>query len=129
MIKELSVECFNQYPIWTWDDSTEFHIPLKGKREITDEHGTLFLKCEFKAPNGVVFEGYLVGIDSFYAFGLFLKGAEIVFNLNLKEFVGKGVCEVRDLLSDSNFELFPLIYNSQIKNLDGSCIAGEIRID
>ena len=65
---DLCKEDFEQFPVWVWDDANEGYLPLS--EPFTSEYGTLFIKARF-IVNEHVLNGYLVGIQTFYAFGFF----------------------------------------------------------
>lgn len=80
--KELQMEDFERFPVWVWDDEQVGHNPLTGPGAIPAEFSTAFLRAKFTLPSGDELVGYLIGLDSFYAFGLFVDGEHYVVNRN-----------------------------------------------
>ena len=121
---DLSRQDFDMYPIWTWDDANEGHHPTDELVAHPEEHGVLFIKCKFRSPDGTEFLGYLIGCSSFYAFGFFVCNEEFGFNLNLPDFADQSVEEIRKRIGKPEFQLFPLAYESEIKDSNGQSIKG-----
>jgi hypothetical protein len=120
--KNLRKEDFEKYPIWVWDDANEGFLPISDSK-YTTEYGTLFIKSVFES-DGHFFDGYLVGFDFFYAFGLFLYEQEVGLNINMPEFVPKFQTQIFKLLNCTPFLLFPMRYKSSINFEDGTPISG-----
>ncbi|VAW68696.1 hypothetical protein MNBD_GAMMA10-85 [hydrothermal vent metagenome] len=81
-VNELVKKHFDIYSVWIWDNKNKGHVSYGDGKPLPEDQGTLFIKSQFRCPNGLSFDGYLTGIDTFYAFGLFYGEAEYVFNLN-----------------------------------------------
>lgn len=127
--KDLSVQDFVSYPIWAWDETQEWLNPIDEFSTLPEEYGTLFVKSKFKSADGIEFSGYLVGTLSFYAFGLFVDGQEIVINLNLPDMAQESVQEIERIMGLTELHLFPISYESEIKCDDGSPIQGLLVIN
>ena len=85
---ELRKEDFEQFPVWVWDDEQVGHHPLIGSGAIPSEFPTARIKAQFTLPSGHKFSGYLIGLESFYAFGLFFDGEHYVINRNAPALAG-----------------------------------------
>ena len=118
----LSKKDFEQYPIWVWDDENEGHLPLS---EPSYEYGTLFIKAHFKTE-GYTFEGFLVGIDTFYAFCIFINDEEISFNLNLPGLFEVKIKKIFDLLQCNPFQFFPIQYKADVCLEDEKELSGTL---
>ena len=70
------------------------------------------MKASFETPDGTRFDGYLIGRESFYAFGLFVGGEEYVLNLNLPELVEKNLKVICAHLGKNRMDIFPLKYET-----------------
>jgi hypothetical protein len=86
--RELRREDLERFPVWVWDDEQEGHHPLTGPGTIPAEFPTAFMRANFSLPSGHELAGYLVGLDSFYAFGLFVDGEHYVVNRNARDLAG-----------------------------------------
>lgn len=86
--KDLSKEDFERFPIWVWDDEQEGYHPLVGTGPVPFGFGTLFVRATFRPVSGTSISGYLVGLRSFYAFGLFVDGEHYVVNRNARDLAG-----------------------------------------
>lgn len=80
--KELRQEDFEQFPVWVWDDEQEGFHPLTGIGAVPSEFPVAFMRAKFILPSGHELTGYLIGLDSFYAFGLFVDDEHYVVNRN-----------------------------------------------
>lgn len=123
--KDLSANDFKQYPVWTWDDGNEGYLPIADVEPSWDEYGTYFIKATFKT-HGYVFDGYLVGNETFFAFGIFINNHETGFNLNMPDFVDKTLDEIFKLLKCKPFQFFPVQYESSVRFKDWGPIAGTL---
>lgn len=83
--QDLTAGGFALYSIWVWDDEQEGYHSLIGSGAFPDQFGTCFIKAAFKAANGKDLDGYLVGVQSFYAFGLFVGNQEYLINLSVPD--------------------------------------------
>jgi len=123
MIKDLSLELLDKYPVWTWDESEEYLNPVLDYKPLPDEPN-LFIKAKFETPKGKIFDGYLIGDEQFYAFGLFHENKEFIFNLNLLDMAQNSLNEIfRFKKADLSF-LFPLRFHSELFYKDKKTING-----
>lgn len=118
----LSKGDFEEYPVWVWDDENVGYLPLSKTEPVTGEYGTLLIKADLEA-GGHKFKGYLVGISSFYAFGIFIDNQEVIINLNLLEDLESQVEQICKVLDCKPFSMFPLQYDSPIV-VNGKKITG-----
>jgi len=123
---DLTREGFDACPVWTWSESNDSYSPVWKLNPLPEDVSTLFLKARLEAASGECFSGYLVGRKSFYAFAIFLEGAEYVVNLNLPETVEEAVSSIGMKLG-RNLRLFPLKYETDLHFEGESCIAGVFR--
>jgi hypothetical protein len=113
--KDMSPNDLRDYPVWVWDDEFDSYCPLSGNEVFPEEYGTYLISARFRTVDKLEFNGYLIGDGrSFYAFGMFVKGEELVFNLNLPDLMEKNLQTVRRLVDQSSFQLFPLSYESPV---------------
>lgn len=108
--ERLTQKDFDQHPIWVWDDENTGHLPLS---EPSYEYGTLFIKAHFET-GGHIFEGFLVGIDSFYAFCLFVNNERFSFNLNLPDLMTIEIKKLYHVLKCKPFNFFPIHYKADV---------------
>jgi hypothetical protein len=120
--RNLSEKEFDEYPVWIWDDENEGHFPISDIEPNLNEYYPLFIKALF-ATNDHIFKGYLVGGNTFYAFGLFVNGKEFGFNTNLPEINKKSAIKLFKFLNCKPFHLFPLRYNSDVI-INGNPVSG-----
>lgn len=85
--KQLSLDVFREYPVLKWNDAEDSHVPLANWKQLPKDVPTLFIKAMFAAADGAKYEGYLIGLENFYAFGLFIGENEYVLNLNLPDMI------------------------------------------
>lgn len=122
----LTLEDFEQFPIWTWDDGNEYYIPVLEDHPASESFQGLFIKAYFTAPNGYIFNGYLVGDNPyFHANGLFIEERNLGFNINLSGLIPNTLAKIFKLLKRKPFPLFPLRYSTSVRLRDGEDISGE----
>jgi hypothetical protein len=98
-------------------------LPISENEPNLEDYGTLFIRADIKT-GGQSFRGYLVGGESFYAFGVFVNAHEFVMNLNTPDLNQKKVAEISRLLGCPPFDLFPVQYESPVRLKGGRAIAG-----
>lgn len=108
--ESLSKKDFDKYPIWVWDDENTGYLPLS---EPSYEYGTLFIKAHFKTGE-YAFEGFLVGIDTFYAFSIFVNGEKFSFNLNLPDLIKIKIEKIFKILKCKPFKFFPIKFKAAV---------------
>ena len=128
MVKDLTLELMEEFPVWTWDETNEFLCPLENYYPLPDDEPNLFIKANFITPNKISFDGYLIGDDCFFAFALFYQGREFVFNLNLLDMIKDNLEKMYNKEMDLSF-LFPLIYSSRLSFEGENPINGVFRPD
>jgi hypothetical protein len=111
--RDLSAASFARFPVWTWDDAQEGHNPVSGTGPLSTEFGTLFIRATFTTASGIQVTGYLVGVRSFYAFGLFIDGEKYLINLNLPDLAAPIIETISRKLSGG--KIFPLAYEADAR--------------
>jgi hypothetical protein len=125
--KTLSLADFEKYPVWVWDDDNENHQPISEAEPSPADYGTLFIRARFESSRRS-FDGYLIGGSTFYAFGLFIGGREIVMNFNLPDLIEKNLVEMFRLLKCQPFQFFPLRFTSPVHFKGGRKISGWLNL-
>lgn len=128
-IEQLTRELLAEYPVWKWDASEDYKEPVTNWSPLPIHEHVLFLKADFTAADGTEFEGYLVGLRSFYAFGLFVNDRTYVLNLNLKEELDEDVAEIYKSLGKEKVDFFPVEYKTNLAFEAEGQIAGILTID
>jgi hypothetical protein len=111
--KILTIEDFEKYPVWTWDDEMENVQPLSETELAIEEYGDLFIKARFKTC-GYEFDGYLMGGDTFYGFVIFINNKKFMFNENLNSLNKSQLYELFWFLKCKPFRFFPVEYESNV---------------
>lgn len=109
---ELSPAAFERFAIWTWDDQQEGHHPVSGVGALPLEFGTLFIRATFLTESGIRFNGYLMGLQSFYGFGLFVNGEHYLINLNLPDLAAPEIKKIAQHVGSPS--VFPLHYCADV---------------
>lgn len=122
--QDFTEEMFKQCPVWRWNSSNDGYCPVHQNDPLPEDEPTLFIKANFESPSGESFRGYLVGSDSFYAFGLFVDGGEYVVNLNLPETLELASKAISEKLKTDRFQLLPLKYSTGVHFSGNSNISG-----
>jgi hypothetical protein len=123
--RDFSRESFELYPVWRWNASSDAHCPVIDFDPLPEDESTLFIKATFTAATGEVFDGYLVGLTQFFAFGLFLDNEEFVVNLRLVETTESVATALRRKYGKS-IRLFPLKYHTRVHFAGEECICGTL---
>jgi hypothetical protein len=121
--KILTIEDFEHYPVWTWDDTNEYQVPIQEDNPSWDDYDNYFIKAKFKT-NTYDFDGFLVGAKLFYAFGIFVKGQTFVLNLNMPDRVEVDLKKIFHLLNCQPFPFFPVHYESTVRFRENGIIKG-----
>lgn len=79
--KILTKADFDKYSIWVWDDEMENKVPISDNEPSRYDFGAFFIKCRLIIDNRV-FEGYVIGNESYYAVGLFIDHNGFILNVN-----------------------------------------------
>ena len=124
--KSLSRADFEAHPIWVWDEDSDVHLPIADQEPSPEEDGPLFIKARFES-HGRLFDGYLIGGSTFYAFGLFVEDHEFVMNLNTPDWMDKYLLEICAILQCEPFKLFPLRFESPVRFKGGRVISGSLQ--
>ncbi len=117
-LKSLSLEEFEKYPVWTWDDEHEGYLPISANQPSPEDYEILIIKAQFET-NGYNFEGYLVRDISIYAFGVYVEEKLFPMNLKLQALAQENLKEIFNLLKCKPFQFFPIRYRSAV-HLKGS---------
>ena len=108
---ELSLAAFERFPIWTWDDEQEGYHPVSGSGALPDEFPTFFIRATFLTRSCAQLGGYLIGLQSFFGFGLFVGGKEYLINLNLPDLAAPVLQSLAVELGES---VLPLRYSAAV---------------
>jgi hypothetical protein len=124
MTDTLSPTLLQEYPVWKWDDSQDWLEPVLDWESSRRDEPTYIIKADFIAVDGTQFEGYLIGLDTYYAFGLFVGENEHILNFNLPDRMEERIKEISEQLHNSDLTLFPLRYTSEVRLEDDKQITG-----
>lgn len=114
-VQSLTKECFEKHPVWSWDGSQEFHVPVLKTDPLPENFGTLFIKSDFYTPNRYKLQGYVIGLESFYAICIFAGDKEFNFNLNLPEMAKNDLISLFESFGKKPFKVFPLSYTTEFR--------------
>jgi hypothetical protein len=123
-VKRLNKYSFEQHPVWRWDDENTSHIPVDQSDPLPDDVGDLFIKASFYAPDGLMLEGYIVGLVSFHAIGIFVDDKSLLFNSNFPQMAHQELGELYSFLRMKPFPVFPLRYETNFHFAGGDNISG-----
>ncbi len=119
---------FQKHPVWKWNDSRDDCIPVLETNPLPDDEDTLFILAKFKSASGDLLNGYLVGSDSFYAFGLFVEKRDYLFNLNLTDLAISEKASLAEHLGRNEADIFPMTYEADFRFSGLPKIKGEFSI-
>jgi hypothetical protein len=125
---DLTEAGLQRHPVWKWDDAMEGYLPVQQPDPLPHDQGTLFIRARLVAASGEEFSGYLVGVEAFYAVGLFVMGQEFVLNLNLPDLIADDTEQIRALLGKPALQLFPLKYTDDVGFQHSPAIRGELSL-
>lgn len=127
-VESLTPSLLEEYPVWRWDDTQEWHVPVTKWQPLEKDEPTYFIKTSFRADDETTFEGYLVGLEPFFAFALFVGSSEFVFNLNLPEIIESNTAAIKEMIGKESLKLFPLSYKTEVYFVEGEKISGKISL-
>jgi len=111
---DLSLAAFERFPIWTWDDEQEGYHPVAGTGALPVEFPTLFIRAAFTMTSGRLLTGYLIGLETFFGFGIFVAENEYLVNLNLPDLAAP---VLQSLAVEFGEDVLPLRYCAEIAGL------------
>lgn len=125
MKDNLNIDCFKNNSIWKFTDDNEGHEPVLNHDSLLPlDQGVLFIKSNFITHDNIEFEGYIVGLETYYAFCLFYEGESYMFYITLPQYYERILSLLRKVLNLKSLNLFPLKFATEIKNSDGEYISG-----
>jgi len=110
----LSPAMLDECPVWTWNESNDGIVPVRDWNPLPEDLSPMYIKAHFVAADGTEFEGYLIGSDTYYAFGIFVGDAGYGFNLNLVDWFAEELEKICRQLGREHIELFPVAYHSEL---------------
>jgi hypothetical protein len=128
-IKELSKRLFDQYPVLAWTDDEEGYVPKAEHSPLPSDCGPLLVKARLFPKNGPSLDGYVIGLESVYAIGIFGESTDYVFNSRVFSMKNKIETELFKALKTEPFELFPLRFTTEFSLLNGTALEGWFNID
>jgi len=123
--KILSKSDFELYPIWVWDETREYKIPITNVKPSWDDFDTFFIKAKFQSNNHL-FNGYLVGNKTYYAFTLFIDSEIVKFNANSESLNKISLSKLFHILNCKPFSLFPIEFTSEAAFKEPGRISGTL---
>lgn len=128
-VSDLTKACLRQHPVWTWDESRDFYVPIATTEPLPTDTDTLFVSARFTTPSGKKFEGYIVDPDGPFAVRLLVREDSVGFNLNAPEFMQQSLDRLFELMHEAPFRVFPLVYETDFHYLGEPNIAGVFEYD
>lgn len=112
MKKTLSYSDFEFYPVWTWDESKEYRMPIQKKSINLLEYEVYFVKSKFYAGD-FEFDGYLVWESVCNAFTLFFQDESFKFNAYSR---GLNIQSIEKLFQKlkCRWQFFPIRFQSEV---------------
>lgn len=108
---------FYDCAVWRFDDSDNLNYPVSGPENISPDPRDMRIKAVFFAPNGMEFNGYIVGIDRVFAIYLFYQDRKFGFNNNAVSLCHEDFKELMEILPSGSVknkdDLFPLRYETR----------------
>lgn len=128
-IKELSKKLFDQHPVLAWSDDEEGYVPIEEHSPLPSDCGPLLVKARLFPKNGPSLDGYVIGLESVYAIGIFDESTDYVFNSRVSSMKNKIESDLFKALGTEPFELFPLRFTTEFRLQNGSALEGWFAID
>ena len=128
-IKELNRRLFDQYPVWAWTDDEQGYIPIVQPSPLPLDRGPLLIRAKLFPANGPVLDGYVIGLGSVYAIGIFARDTDYVFNRRLGALSGKVASELFAAIGIEPFDLFPLRFVTDFQFAEGVRLEGSFAVD
>ena len=99
-------------PVWTWDDSGDFLVPVPPTNPLREEQGPYMVQAQFTAADGTRFEGMINDPPGTYSVELFVGDEGILLNANLQPLLKKQLARLSQLLGTDANKLFPMRYET-----------------
>jgi hypothetical protein len=133
-ISELTFSDFAVYPIWTWvedDENESLVMPVDYVAALSEDHGTLFVACEFSLHDDTKMAGVLsVRMSDHFVYLLsFPKAGGGFFDFSLHPQLKKAVNreQFAAWLQKPPTRIFPITYNTPYVFSDGQPLIGQIK--
>ncbi len=128
----LTEKDLQNHSIWVMHESDDLLYPVFGLDDLPEEMYLIDLKirAKFKAPNGLEFNGYIVGVKNIYCIAIFWEQAILYLNKNLLEECLEAINKINSSLNLSlqPESYFPLKYEAIIDVDEFKSISGEFDI-
>jgi hypothetical protein len=128
-IKKLSKRLFDQHPVLAWADDGEGYVAIAEHSRLPLDCGPLLVKARLFPKNGPVLNGYVIGLESVYAIGIFDESTNYVFNSRLGSMKNKMESDLFKGLGTEPFELFPLRFTTEFRLQNGAALEGWFTIE
>jgi hypothetical protein len=129
IIKGVTKASLDQHPVWAWTDDEDGYAEIAATSPLPSDRGPLLIKAKLIPSQGPSLDGYVVGLGSVYAVGIFVDDKEFVFNRRLER-LSQGVADrLATAIRINPFQLFPLRYVTDFTFSDGSPVRGDFSID
>ena len=113
----LTKENFDDCPVWRFDDKDNLNYPVQKPEDMPSDPRDTRIKAVFYAPNGMEFNGYIVGVDRVFTVYLFYQGKKFGFNNNAVSLCYEDFNQLMELLPNGSIrdkdDLFPLRYETR----------------
>ena len=111
-VHELNAARLDECPVWTWDDSRDYIVPIGKSRVLPTDTDTLFVRATLIAANGTHLDGVIVDPPVPFALEIIVGTQSVGFNLNAPEYAQQELRRLFELLGTAPFDLFPLRYET-----------------
>lgn len=128
-IKELNKKLFDQHPVLACADDEDSYVPIAEHSPLPSDRGPLLIKARLFPANGPVLDGYVIGVGSVYALGIFAGETDFVFNRQMGAECGKVASGLFTTLGIEPFDLFPLRFTTEFRFADGATVEGSFTVD
>ncbi len=128
-IKELNRKLFDQYPVLAWADDEDGYVPVAEHSPLPLDRGPLLIKARLLPSNGPALDGYVIGLGSVYALGIFAGDTDFVFNRQMGAECGKVASGLFATLGIQPLDIFPLRFTTEFHFANGETIGGSFTVD
>lgn len=128
-INELNKSLFDQHPVLAWADDENGYVPIEEHSPLPSDCGPLLVKARLFPENGPVLDGYVIGLESVYAIGIFAGSTDYVFNSRISSMSNKTASDLFEALGIEPFQLFPLRFATEFRLQNGAVVEGWFTVD
>ena len=112
--KLLSLDAFQESPVWCFADDMEHLVPSNFEGHLSEDDCPLFVRCELTTKGGRYLPGYIAADLAVYALGVLTENNEFTVHADMRELFPLAETGIRAAFEIPDDEpIFPMQYRSR----------------